>query len=59
MKIIITIKTDKKNSTKKEIDRTVDMVLEVGALLHKKLNFKEGRCKIYPDGTSLILENEM
>ncbi len=59
MKIIITIKTGKKNSTKKEIDDTVDMILEVGALLNKRLNFKEGSCKVYPDGTSLILQDEM
>lgn len=59
MKAIITIKTNKKNPSKKEIDRTVDMVLEVGALLHKQLNFIEGRCKVYPNGTSLILKNEM
>lgn len=59
MKIIVTIKTGKKNSTKKEIDDTVDMILDVGALLHKKLNFIEGSCKVHSDGTSLILKNEM
>lgn len=57
MKAIITIKTGKgSKSTQKEIDRTVDMVLDVGALLHKQHNFVEGRCKCMSDGTSLILK---
>jgi len=59
MKAVVTIKTNKKNPSKKELDDTVDMVLEVGALLHKKLNFVEGSCKVHSDGTSLILKNEM
>ena len=38
MKIIITVKTEKGlNSTKKEIDKTVDAVLMVGDLINKKL----------------------
>lgn len=58
MKIIITVKTGKGlNSTKKEIDKTVDMVLMIGEMINKKLKgVKEGRCKIYTDGTSLVLE---
>lgn len=56
MELIITAKTSKKNPSTKDIDKTVDMVLDVGALLHKKHNFKEVRCKLYKDGTSLILE---
>ncbi|MBS3075029.1 hypothetical protein J4429_01065 [Candidatus Pacearchaeota archaeon] len=57
MKIIITVKTEKGlNSTKKEIDKTVDAVLMVGDLINKKLKgVREGKCKIYPDGTSLQL----
>ena len=58
MKIIITVKTGKGlNSTKKEIDKTVDAVLSIGEMINKK--FKgvwEGHCKIHPDGTSLIIE---
>ena len=51
MKIIITIK-DKKN-----IDSTVDRVLEIGSILEKKFKgFRMGRCKYMSDGTSLILE---
>ena len=62
MKIIITVKTGKGlNSTKKEIDKTVDTVLMVGDLINKKLKgVREGKCKIYPDGTSVsikLLEN--
>ena len=55
MEITVTIKTKKKNPSQKEIDKTVDMVLEVGELLHNKLNFEEVNCKLYPNGTSLIL----
>lgn len=57
MKIIITVKTGKGlNSAKKEIDKTVDMVLLIGEMINKKLKgVEEGRCKIYPDGTSLQL----
>lgn len=57
MKITITVKTGKGlNSTKKEIDKTVDTVLMVGDLINKKLKgVKEGSCRIHSDGTSLIL----
>ncbi|MEK6833511.1 MAG: hypothetical protein AABY32_05690 [Nanoarchaeota archaeon] len=59
MKIIITVKTGKGlNSTKKEIDKTVDMVLMIGELIDRKLKgVREGKCKIYPDGTSMILKD--
>lgn len=57
MKIIITVKTGKGDkSSKSEIDKTVDVVLMIGELINK--NFKgvrEGRCRVYLDGTSLIL----
>lgn len=58
MKIIITAKTGKGlKSTKKEIDKTVDAVLSIGQLINKKFKgILEGSCRIYPDGTSLILE---
>ena len=57
MKIIITVKTEKGlNSTKKEIDKTVDAVLMIGDLINKKLKgIREGRCKVYPDETSMSL----
>lgn len=57
MKIIITVKTGKGDkSTEKEIDKTVDVVLMIGELINKKFKgVQEGRCKIYPDGTSLHL----
>jgi hypothetical protein len=57
MKIIITVKTGKGlNSTKKEIDKTVDMVLMIGEMINKKLKgVREGSCRVLSDGTSLIL----
>lgn len=52
MKIIITIK-DEKN-----VDSTVDKVLDIGSLLEKKFKgFKIGRCRCLKDGTTLIIEN--
>ena len=58
MKILITVKTGKgSKSTRKEIDKTVDVLIDTAQILQKKLKgFKEGRCKIYPDGTSMTLE---
>ena len=51
MKHKITIK-DKKN-----VDSTVDKVLDIGSILEKKFKgFKVGRCRCMGDGTSLILE---
>ena len=53
MKIIVTIK-DKKN-----VDSTVDKVLDIGSMLEKKFKgFKKGKLKArcYKDGTSLIME---
>lgn len=59
MKIILTAKTDKKNPSSKDIDKTVDVVLEVGGLLHQKHNFKEVRCRLKANGTSLIMKDDM
>lgn len=58
MKIIITVKTGKgSKSTKKEIDKTVDALIDTAQVLQKKFRgFKECRCRIYPDGTSMTLE---
>lgn len=57
MKIIITVKTGKgEKSTEKEIDKTVDTVLEIGFILDKRYGrFRYGRCRVYPDGTGLVL----
>ena len=53
MKTIITIKTEKgKNSTEKEIDSTVDEVMNIALKL--KGNIIGGRC--YCDGTSIIIQ---
>ena len=58
MRIAITVKTGKgEKSTEKEIDKTVDTVLEIGSALDKKYgNFSYGRCRVYPDGTGLVME---
>lgn len=51
MKIIITIKD------KKDVDSTVDKVLDIGSILEKKFRgFKMGRCRCLSDGTTLIME---
>ena len=51
MKIIITIKD------KKDVDSTVDKVLDIGSMLEKKFKgFKMGRCRCMIDGTMLVLE---
>ena len=57
MKIIITVKTGKgSKSTQKEIDKTVDTVLMIGEIINKKLGgVREGRCRVFSDGTSLLL----
>jgi hypothetical protein len=52
MKIIITIK-DEKN-----VDSTVDKVLDIGSLLEKKFKgFKIGKTICRNDSTTLIIEN--
>mgnify|MGYP001571141137 CR=1 FL=1 len=58
MKILITVKTGKgSKSTRKEIDKTVDVLIDTAQILQKKLKgFKEGKCKIYQDGTSMTLK---
>jgi len=54
MRIAITVKTGKgEKSTEKE----VDTVLEIGSALDKKYgDFSYGGCRVYPDGTGLVLE---
>jgi len=58
MNITITVKTGKgEKSTDKEIDKTVDTVLEIGSALDKKYGeFSYGRCRVYSDGTGLVME---
>ena len=58
MKLIITLKTGKGDkSTKKDLDKSVDTILNIGSMLEKKFKgFKIGKCKCMKDGTSLILE---
>jgi len=58
MKIIITVKTGKGDkSSKIEIDKTVDSVLLIGEMISKKFKgVQEGRCRVYKDGASLIMQ---
>jgi hypothetical protein len=56
MEIIITAKTSKKNPTQKELDKTVDLVLDAGELIYKKFKFKECNCRCRVNSTSLILK---
>jgi hypothetical protein len=58
MMIAITVKTGKgEKSTEKEIDKTVDTILEIGSALDKKYgDFTYRRCRIYSDGTGLVME---
>jgi len=57
MIITITVKTGKGDkSSKIEIDKTVDSVLLIGEMISKKFKgVQEGRCRVYKDGTSLVL----
>jgi len=56
MKMILTIKTEKKEPTKLELDKIVSVILDAGALLHERLKFCEVRCHCMRDGISLILK---
>lgn len=56
MKMILTIKSEKKEPSKKELDRIVNIILDAGALLNKKLNFREVKCHNMKNGSSLILK---
>ena len=50
MKIVITIKD-------KNLDKSVDDILTIGSMLHKKFKgFEVGRCKCMSDGARLVLE---
>lgn len=58
MKIQILAKTGKgEESTEKEIDETVDTVLDMGSMLEKKFkDYKLTDCRNYNDSTSVFLE---
>jgi hypothetical protein len=54
MKITIISKT--KNPTKKDFEKSVDLVLDAGKVMANKLkDFDVCRCRRLRDGTSLIL----
>ena len=54
--MILTLKTEKKEPSKKELDKIVNIILDAGALLHNRLKFREVKCHCMKNGTSLILE---
>ncbi len=56
MKMILTLKSEKKEPSKVELDRIVSVILDAGALLHERLKFREVRCHNMKNGTSLILK---
>ncbi|MFH1585959.1 MAG: hypothetical protein ABIB79_04280 [archaeon] len=56
MKMIITIKSEKKEPSKSELDNIVDVILDAGDLLNKKLKFREVKCHNMRNGSSLILK---
>lgn len=56
MKMILTIKSEKKEPSKKELDKIVEIILDAGTLLHERLKFREVRCHCMSEGTTLILE---
>jgi len=57
MRVIITVKTGKgEKSTAKEIDKTVTAVMRISRILDKRYgNFNYEKCRVYPDGTGLVL----
>ena len=59
MIITITVKTGKGDkSSKIEIYKSVDTVLLIGEMINKKFKeVREGKCKVYEDGTSLTFES--
>ncbi len=52
MRIIITAKTKNNNSTEKELDKSVDIIMVIA----NKLGYEIKSCKCYIDGTSLVLK---
>jgi len=58
MKIIVTVKTGKGDkSTTRQIDRTVDQLMNIVGHIEKKKNFKTAHQRCYPDGTGIVLED--
>ena len=57
MMITITAKTGKgSKSSKKEIDKVTDIVINIGDIVYRKYGFKACKCKCSKDFTSVILE---
>jgi len=57
MKVILTVKTGKgKKSTKKEIDKTVDVLMKLEDHISKSFKWKEATGKCFCDGTSMTFE---
>ncbi|HRZ85286.1 MAG TPA: hypothetical protein P5277_00740 [Candidatus Paceibacterota bacterium] len=54
MKIILTVKTDKKKSTAKEFNKTVDLIMILDELLHKNLKGYKSKGIALSDGTKVV-----
>ncbi len=55
MRIIITSKTKNHNPSEKEIDKTVDIVMEI---VNKLEEYDIVSYKCYKDGTSVVMETK-
>lgn len=59
MKIRITVKTGKgQKSTRKDINKTVDILIKSVEAVSKKFKWTEANSVSYPDGTGMVLEKE-
>lgn len=55
MKMILTLKTEKKKPSKKELDKIIEIILRAGALIDERLKFHEIKCHCMKNGCSLTL----
>jgi len=57
MKVTINVQTGKGNkSTRKDIDKSVDIIEKISEFVELKLKAKMGEVKCYRDGTSAVFE---
>ena len=57
MKIIVTVKSEKGNkSTRKDVDKSVDMIEKISEFVELKLKAKMKEVKCYRDGTGAVFK---
>jgi len=57
LKIIVTVKSEKGNkSTRKDVDRSIDLIEKICEYMESKLKGKMKEIKCYRDGTSVVFE---